>query len=120
MTYKTQHGEVPTHVWPGRETMDRLREEGKNYALFFLEEGQSIPQPGSTKHLWRGPGVYIAPTDPMGSLFHEFDVPPMKWGDERCGWMSTPNLGVKFDLGPYEDGRTFVDLVEVVEAEVNA
>lgn len=56
MTYTTQFGETPTHTLPG--TPEGQRPMETRY-IVRIEEGESVPRWGSTKHLHHGPLMYL-------------------------------------------------------------
>lgn len=108
--YTTQYGDVPTHLWP-----ERGDDIETHYGAFVLAEGQSIPHPGSTKHLWYGPGLYVfeAKTGAMGHW--EFDPPT-----DPDDLSTTPRLGEVFRVEASVPGEvTFFDVVTVVEPREN-
>lgn len=66
MTYKTQFGDVPTHTLPF------VKEDGRRQRYIVrIEEGESIPRWGSTKHLHHGPLMYLRSHESVTS----FDLP---------------------------------------------
>lgn len=71
MRYQTQHGEVPSHLMP--------QPYGEMHARFIVrvERGESIPRPGSTKHLLHGPKMVL--TQGWESIW--YDLPPQ--GEEH-------------------------------------
>lgn len=66
MTYKTQFGDVPTHRLPEADGGP----DAQRY-IVRIEEGQSVPRWGSTKHLQHGPLMYLR----QGFEVTSFDLP---------------------------------------------
>lgn len=103
MTYQTQYGDVPTHTMPDTYGDQRAK------FIVRVEQGESIPRPGSTKHLLRGPKMVL--TQGWESIW--YDLP--EEGQEHQHIRDTEPNGFRDD----EHFELFVETTPVLDLVEN-